>query len=663
MAEFAADLDPKAAWKQTVKFPAGESYTVQVLDRNGHPLLEHEEGWYAATGPTGLKLGPQKVIDWNARMTEWKLRKRGEYNESVSQNAFARYDYTGGLQEFSGDSLLEKAEGRLAVSLLRFDEASERLDKLTTQPRPDPEVLYYAGVAQSLAGHDDAARPLLIKAGSSPLFAAPAAVELALIASRARDFPDALRLPEPAADDPLRGARVGGIRAALLRRSGDRAAAVRELDKWRAVAPEDPFLRYEGTLAGKQDPALWSYLAGDGERVLNLADEYLRLGMWEDALACLKHDFSKDNPKFLEPGAVPPNLSALLVYYRAYCEIALKMDAAADLRRAAELGTRYMFPNRATSYAVLRAAIERNPSDATAHALMGNLAMYSFRTEDAIAEWQQAVTLNPKLEVEREDLAKAIELGRRKPEPVLSTTAAEKPVAPSGPVRRESAKAPAPSNPATSASAAALADSALLDSVSGSADSAAAVFRGAAFAAEKQPPSVRQAYIEVQLQSLLALSVSGKCDTLEDRIEGLSLLEDSQVPFIFHGFSEFMKTAHFQYYLGVAEANCGRTKQARKYWSKVAKMNAAPSSPDFGYPLLAASKVDSAQAKGAIADALKTLEGQGALDAGLRALDQAILLRASGQEGPAAGQFSNAQQSNDVMVRYLAEIELTRKPR
>jgi hypothetical protein len=183
---------------------------------------------------------------------------------------------------------------------------------------------------------------------------------------------------------------------------------------------------------------------------------------------------------------------------------------------------------------------------------MGNLAMYSFRTEDAIAEWQQAVTLNPKLEVEREDLAKAIELGRRKPEPVLSTTAAEKPVAPSGPVRRESAKAPAPSNPATSASAAALADSALLDSVSGSADSAAAVFRGAAFAAEKQPPSVRQAYIEVQLQSLLALSVSGKCDTLEDRIEGLSLLEDSQVPFIFHGFSEFMKTAHFQYYLGVA---------------------------------------------------------------------------------------------------------------
>jgi hypothetical protein len=51
------------------------------------------------------------------------------------------------------------------------------------------------------------------------------------------------------------------------------------------------------------------------------------------------------------------------------------------------------------------------------------------------------------------------------------------------------------------------------------------------------------------------------------------------------------------------------------------------------------------------------------LDAGLRALDQAILLRASGQEGPAAGQFSNAQQSNDVMVRYLAEIELTRKPR
>ena len=656
VSESVADLDPKSAWTQTVKIPAHDLFAIQILDRQGRVLLEHDEGLYAADGAGAVKPGPQKVTDWNGAPSEWLLSQRGEYNELTSQIAFARHDYADGLQTFPQDPLLNEKDGRLDVSLLRFDEASSRLEARLRQR--DPEALYYAGVAQSLAGHDGAARTLLAQASASRAFAAPAQLQLALIAARAHDFAGALKLPAPSPADPLQAARIGGIGVALRRRSGDSAGAAAELEKVRAAAPEDPFLRYEATLAGRQDPALWSYLAGDSQRVLDLADEYLQLGMPEDALTLLRHDFSKDNPIFLEPGAVPPDFSALVAYYRAYCEILLKQDAAADLRKASGFGTRYAFPYRAVSYAVLRSAIAKNPSDATAHALLGDLEMYSFRTGDAIGEWQRAITLNPKLEVERNMITKAAALLRANPAPA----AIRENVADAAHRDSPPAAAAARSIPGDVHSPVAVAESAMLESASGSPDSAAAAFERAEFSAEKQPDEVRRAYTEVQLQKLLALSHSGKCEDLDDRIQDLSVHDNPRVPFTFYGLSEFTRVAHFQYYLGVAEANCGRLKEARKYWSKVAKMKEPASSPDFAYPLLAAARMDAPDARQAAAGAMKEIASGAGLDGGVRAFSEAVLLRISGQEGPAAARFAEALRSQDAMVQYLATIELARQP-
>ncbi len=107
------------------------------------------------------------------------------------------------------------------------------------------------------------------------------------------------------------------------------------------------------------------------------------MGLWQDALTLLQHDYSRSRPIVVEPGAVPPQSNALVAYYRAFCETALKKDATEDLRQASSLGSRYVFPNRASSYGVLRSAIGKNPSDAIAHALLGDLELYSFRIEEA----------------------------------------------------------------------------------------------------------------------------------------------------------------------------------------------------------------------------------------------------------------------------------------
>ena len=674
LSEATADLNPAAPWTQT--FGIGpEAYTLQVLDSNGRVLLEHSEDLYAAAGPAGFKTGPQKLTDWHGPEHEWLLSRRGEFNELLSQGALAQHDYGAGLQRFPQNPAFEKSEGRLALSFLRFDEAAERLTRvMTVSGRPDPEALYYAGVAQSGLGKDQAAVQLLAKVTPQSEFAPAAALESAIIAARLHDYPSALKLTATLADDRGRAPHILGLRAAFLRRYGDRAGAARELQRGRSIAPEDSFLRYEGTLAGGDDLALWSYLAGDAERILNIADEYFSLGLLDDALSLLKRDYSKDNPHFIEPGALPPDRSALIAYYRAYCEIALKLDPAGELRRASALGTQYQFTNRATSYPVLRAAIERVPADATAHALLGNLELYSFRVPDAIAEWEKALSLNPKLDVERKSLTDAIALLNRKPAaeaPVVSANSAP-PVPPpvafpapskaSPAVPRTTASTPvAPSLPGDSRSATGIAEGAMLKAASGAIGEATAVFRTPPFASDKQPVAVRRAFIEVQLQNLLALSEARKCDAMDAHVEALGISGDQDIAFTLYGFGQFMRTAHFQYYLGAVEANCGLTKQANKFWSKVAKMKEPASSPEFAYPILAASRLDAAAGKTLAGQALKTLASEAGSDAAVLAFNQAVLLRASGQEGPALAQFSKTmQESQETFVRYLAAVELSR---
>ena len=66
-----------------------------------------------------------------------------------------------------------------------------------------------------------------------------------------------------------------------------------------------------------------------------------------------------------------------------------------------------MFPNGAGSAAVLAAAIERNPRDATAHYLFGSLFMSFLMVEEAIAEWTQARSLRPNIPTLHRNLGRA----------------------------------------------------------------------------------------------------------------------------------------------------------------------------------------------------------------------------------------------------------------
>jgi hypothetical protein len=220
----------------------------------------------------------------------------------------------------------------------------------------------------------------------------------------------------------------------------------------------------------------------------------------------------------------------------------------------------------------------------------------------------------------------------------------------------------APSKEAATMPAPDAASGAMLRAASNHLDEALQVFRTPQFAAEKQPDAVRRAYIEVQLQKLLSLSRSGQCPNALDSIEKIGD-EDSGLPFTFRGFKEFMKQAHFQYYLATVEAACKENKSAQKRWSKVASMKETAPSPEFAFPILAAARINSTEARPKIAATLESVRTALAkADADAKAgwlFLEGMLLRANGEDEQAAARLQEvAKSSKDVSITYLALVEM-----
>ena len=192
--------------------------------------------------------------------------------------------------------------------------------------------------------------------------------------------------------------RAGGMEVALLRRTGRLAEAKARLRHWRSIDPPSSFLRHEAVLLGAADEALWAHLASDPERVLELAVDYMSLGLWDDAHALLARRYPSAGV-VAEPGMVLPQDYPLVAYYRGYCAEKAGRSGREDFALASRQSTRYVFPNRALSLVVLRRAVEANPGDATAHFLLGSLYLSEGRADEALAEWEMARALDPKIPV------------------------------------------------------------------------------------------------------------------------------------------------------------------------------------------------------------------------------------------------------------------------
>ena len=395
-----ADVSPDVPW------------VFDLRDANGVVLLHHEEGRYDALTARDVKIGRQEAhrsppVD---RRTDGDFAELGETAELNGRRLEALSIYHSGLARFPDSLALNKAAGRLATSLHWLEakasadgprddvnQAIEWLDRAYRRDTTDMETRYYLGLARAAVGDRREAREHFEAAQRFALTAAPARLQLARLAAAEGKWPEALSIIETLVAADGDNTLAGATEVALLRHTRQLSRARQRCMHWRRKDPTSSLLRFEATRLGAPDADLWTHLSADPNRLLTLVDHYLALGAFDDAWVLLDRLYPEVSPPSAEPGVRSPSANPLIAYYRAFVARQLGRSDADAYPRASALATTYVFPNRASSYVVLDAALSANPDDGTARYLRGCLYLSSGLVSSAIADWERVKSVAPNL--------------------------------------------------------------------------------------------------------------------------------------------------------------------------------------------------------------------------------------------------------------------------
>jgi tetratricopeptide (TPR) repeat protein len=393
-----ASLSPSETFQETFYvFPASTSYTIEVRNESGEILLQHTEGKYDLESRDRIRTGPQplRVDSREAPVTDEDFLSLGTHQESNGELLAALQTYQLGLAQFPESIALNRAAGRLEVSLKQFTAAGQHLSKAITAVNNDHEAAYYLGLALAAEGRDQSARIQWEFAQQSRDCHAAARLELAALAARDGNHEHNLRLLRQLGDGHPELVKAGELEIALLRACAREDEARERLAFWKQKDPTCSFLRYEAMRLGASDPTLLAHLAADPERILEVVVDYMLVGLFEDALEVLSREYPSGSQTVSEPGILHPSSYPLIAYYRGFCNCALGRDGLRDFEAGSQMPISYVFPNRAESLPVLRRAIEVNPQDAAAHFLLGSLYLSGGMTRLAMEEWEAARRIMP----------------------------------------------------------------------------------------------------------------------------------------------------------------------------------------------------------------------------------------------------------------------------
>lgn len=398
VASIQATISPAQTFRKSFAgMPANATYTIELRNESGEILLRYTEGKYDVISRNQVQFGEQPTHKFPPDISRGAddFLAIGTDQESNGELLIALRTYRQGLERFPESIALNRAAGRLEVSLSQYGLAADHLSKALAWTNSDHETAYYLGLALAGQGELREARTQWEFAQQSASYHAPALIQLSALEARAGDRHSALRMIQRVLSSRPDLTHAGGIEVALLRSLQRSTEANERLAFWMRKDPTDSFLRYEGTRLGHSDPDLFGHLATDPERIIELATSYMQFGLYEDALDVLARRYPSEPGVIGEPGVLPSGLYPLIAYYRGFCRHALGQDDLRDFTAASKMPTSYVFPNRTELFAVLQRAKEVNSQDATAHFLLGSLFLSKGLPDRALEEWQIARRLNP----------------------------------------------------------------------------------------------------------------------------------------------------------------------------------------------------------------------------------------------------------------------------
>jgi len=573
VAEEKADLTPATTFRRAYKaqLSAG-TYTVVVEDAVGSEIMRHTEGVFDYAKSGDIRAGAQPAYQapgpWNR--TDGDYAALAQQQELDGQLLVAAATYREGLKKFPDSLELNRAGGRLLVGLKQYDAAVPVLTRALTRVSNDREVAYYLALAERALGRERSSVVNWEIAQQYGAFAAPSQFNLAAAAWETGAAPRAVELLEQALKASPGAVRIGGMQIALLRRMGETDKARAAAARWRRIDPTNALLRYEAVRLGGADEALWAHLAADPERILELAVDYMRFGLYQDALDLLGHPYPTGPSVVNEPGMPRPGQYPLLVYYRGYCASRAGGDPGPDYAQASALPTRYVFPHRPESLDVLGDVLKRNPKDATALFLLGSLQLSGGMTDAAMKTWEQVRSLAPGIPTLHRNMGytllatgaydKAVDIFREgvKNDPSNIDVYRGLEQALSSARRPASARADAllsyPDQPGLPA--ALVYKLAVLLAEAGRFDEAEKQFAGRFFPRVEGGVNVRQIWLEVRLRRAQALATAKDCASATAIVTGVKT-PVAALAFTKDGLEPFLKQSKFVDMIDGVRKTCG----------------------------------------------------------------------------------------------------------
>jgi Tfp pilus assembly protein PilF len=575
------ELRPEKTWKKEVQLPdSNRKYTFELQDRNGAVLLRQTEDQYNWADDSNIKLGPQSnyLIPAESERTEDDWLQAGDTEELNGDKLAALATYAKALQKFPTSLELLKASGRILCSLKRFEEAQRLLHVAHERNTTDGETSFYLGMALEGVGKDEEGLDAYEAAMRSPEHRAAAALQIAEWKARHGNLQETRKLVDDSLTASPEDLRALEIQVALIAASGDTQGGAKKAELLLKRFPLSAFLREE---AGIPDLA---HLAADPYRVLNIAGQYARLGLYAKAVKVLARRYSSVPPDQREPGIQLPQENPLVAYFLGYCHEKLNGSGEGDYSRASKLSTLYVFPSSSEDRLALEAALRFNKNDATAHYLLGTWYFARAMTDDALREWGVARELGahiPTLDAslgwallrETRNPAKALEIFedgiRNDPKNAVNYSGAIAAMAILGKKPAERVRVLERYPDLNSMPIPLVYELALNRTEAGDFSGATALFRDRFFGREEGGLNVRQVWIEVKLAQVQALAKSGRCGeaiaeakAIDRPVEGLTFTQN--------GLEAILNSARTNYLLAEAYDSCGKKAEALTRFKQVA---------------------------------------------------------------------------------------------
>ncbi|MBI3475404.1 MAG: DUF5107 domain-containing protein [Acidobacteria bacterium] len=668
------DLMPDHAWIHDLPLTeAAAKYTVEIRDAHGSVLIRQTEGEYDWDPESEIHVGPQspyRIPEEEKRTDDdWiQLTKEYELNGKILR---ALDIYMEALRRYPGSFDASKAAGRLAAALLRYDEAKTYLESAHARNTADPEVSYYLGIAYDGLGEMRKAQTAYEEAQRFSSFRAASALKLGEMFAREGDLTESERHLAVAVGAAPGDARSLEELVAVASAAGDSQRAKALAEQGIPHFPLSLLLREE---LGNPD---LNVFANDSTRVLSLAGQYIRLGLYQRGLAVLSRNYPPPLADQSEPGELPPGKHPMIAYFRGYCQERLGQPATRDYTLASQLSTSYVFPSTAEELIALRSAIKANPKDASAHYLLGTLYFSRGLTEPALAEWSSAREANRDVPVlnaslgltllhEKHDAAGAVVAFRdglrTDPANVTIYRGADQALSllarPASEIVHTLEQFPDLAN----APSGLIFELILSLSEAGEFQRAEDFFHDRFFAREEGGTNVRQVWVEVELQKMLSQSRNGRCPDALQTGEHLGAVIDG-LPFTRDGLDPFLQSARTNYLVATTYAACGRTQEAQR---KLQIASAASAPDELLWAWLASKKLavsDERQWRERLQSALRqvTNRSENSSYPGWWDYSAGALAAALGQKQEADLQFQKALLLPDRMLSYhltrLARIE------